>query len=240
MKKPTFVFDLGNVIIYYKPTGTSKRFGRGRTRRRVQARHVQRSRLAGLRRGSGHARGKSIMCSAPQAGQPDIRRIIGGCNRYCNYRAAALKRLTMDGYDCYFLSNTNASAMEYMNGFDYMGMFKGGSESYAVKLSKPDHAIFRLFAERFQSRAGACSSTTIPKQSPPIRGAVLGRTVWRRDADGLYARRGRCAQQRCLNPFDSHSIIFTRILHGTSRFSFIWTSDAFSSFHRLFTFYRLF
>ena len=55
-----------------------------------------------------------------------------------------------------FSASEAASAMEYMNGFDYMGMFKGGVESYAVKLSKPDHAIFRLFAERFQVEPGEC------------------------------------------------------------------------------------
>ena len=71
------------------------------------------------------------MCSKHPELEADIRRIIGGCNEMLQpipESIRALKRLTMDGYDCYFLSNTNASAMEYMNGFDYMGMFKGGIE----------------------------------------------------------------------------------------------------------------
>ena len=67
-----------------------------------------------------------------------------------------LKRLTMEGWDCYFLSNTNAPAMEFMRGYDYFRLFKGGVASYAEHLAKPDPEIFRLFCARFGLEPGEC------------------------------------------------------------------------------------
>ena len=77
--------------------------------------------------------------------------------------------------------------MEYMNGFDYMGMFKGGIESYAVKLSKPDHAIFRLFAERFQVEPGECVFIDDNPQNVAAARECGFRAHCLEDADGLYA-----------------------------------------------------
>ena len=73
-----------------------------------------------------------------------------------------------------------------MNGFDYMGMFKGGIESYAVKLSKPDHAIFRLFAERFQVEPGECVFIDDNYNNVAAARECGFRAYQLEDVDGLY------------------------------------------------------
>ena len=192
MKKPTFVFDLGNVIVYYKPDEYLKRFGL-EGERAAEFKRATFNDPVWLDCDAGLVTREEeieIMCSKHPELEADIRRIIGGCNEMLQpipESIRALKRLTMDGYDCYFLSNTTASAMEYMNGFDYMGMFKGGIESYAVKLSKPDHAIFRLFAERFQVEPGECVFIDDNPQNVAAARECGFRAHCLEDADGLYA-----------------------------------------------------
>lgn len=191
MKKLKFVFDLGNVMVYYKPDEYLKKMG------------LEGERAAAFKRATfddpvwldcdaglvTREEEIEIMCRKHPELAPDIRRIIGGCNEMLQpipESVRALKRLTMDGYECYYLSNTNASAMEYMNSFDYMGMFRGGVESYADRLVKPDRAIFELFARRFNLNPAECVFVDDNLNNVEAARECGFRAYQLTDADGLY------------------------------------------------------
>ena len=107
MKKPTFVFDLGNVIVYYKPDEYLKRFGL-EGERAAEFKRATFNDPVWLDCDAGLVTREEeieIMCSKHPELEADIRRIIGGCNEMLQpipESIRALKRLTMDGYDCTF------------------------------------------------------------------------------------------------------------------------------------------
>lgn len=156
-----FVFDLGNVMVYFQPERYLTDLGYQGERREKLRKAIFTSQAwldcdAGTRT---RAQATELMCiDAPEL-EEDIRRIMARCDEMLAPIAGSvrtLKRLTMEGWDCYFLSNTNAPAMEFMRGYDYFRMFKGGVASYAEHLAKPDPAIFRLFCARFRLEPGEC------------------------------------------------------------------------------------
>lgn len=156
-----FVFDLGNVMVYFQPERYLTDLGyqgerREALRKAIFASHAWLDCDAGTRT---RAQATELMCiDAPEL-EEDIRRIMARCDEMLAPIAGSvrtLKRLTMEGWDCYFLSNTNAPAMEFMRGYDYFRLFKGGVASYAERLAKPDPAIFRLFCARFGLEPGEC------------------------------------------------------------------------------------
>lgn len=156
-----FVFDLGNVMVYFQPERYLTDLGYQGERREKLCKAIFASQAwldcdAGTRT---RAQATELMCiDAPEL-EEDIRRIMARCDEMLAPIAGSvrtLKRLTMEGWDCYFLSNTNAPAMEFMRGYDYFRLLKGGVASYAEHLAKPDPAIFRLFCARFGLEPGEC------------------------------------------------------------------------------------
>lgn len=149
-----FVFDLGNVMVYFQPERYLNDLGYQGERREALRRAIFASQAwldcdAGTRT---RAQATEAMCAAAPDLEEDIRRIMARCDEMLAPIAGSvrtLKRLTMEGRDCYFLSNTNAPALEFMRGYDYFRMFKGGVASYEERIAKPDPAIFRLFCARY-------------------------------------------------------------------------------------------
>lgn len=156
-----FVFDLGNVMVYFQPGSYLKQLGYDDEHIPALWDAIFRS-DAWLACDAGtmtRAEEIEAICAAHPELEADIRLIMGRCDEMLTPIPAsvrALERLTREGYDCYYLSNTNGPAMDFMTHCDYFKMFKGGVASYAEKLSKPDPAIFRLFCERFGLEAGEC------------------------------------------------------------------------------------
>jgi HAD superfamily hydrolase (TIGR01509 family) len=156
-----FVFDLGNVMVYFQPDSYLERLGYGDERIPAlrEAIFMSDAWLACDAGTMTRAEETEAMCAAHPELEADIRRIMARCDEMLAPIPAsvrALERLTREGYDCYYLSNTNEPALDFMAGFDYFRLFKGGVASYAERMAKPDPAIFRLFAARFGLEPGEC------------------------------------------------------------------------------------
>lgn len=157
-----FVFDLGNVMVYYQPRAYLEELGYSGARREELQKAIFGSQ-AWLDCDAGvldRAAEIEVICRDNPALAADVRRVMARCDemlRPIPGSVRALERLTRAGYECYYLSNTNEPAFKFMQGFDYFKLFRGGVASYAERLSKPDPAIFRLFLERFGiAWAGEC------------------------------------------------------------------------------------
>ena len=188
-----FVFDLGNVMVYYQPVAYLEQLGYGGSRLEELKRAIFDSK-AWLDCDAGtldRAAETEAMCAEHPELEADIRRVMEHCEEMLlpiPGSVRALESLTRRGYECYYLSNTNAPAMDFMGGFDYFRLFRGGVASYAELLAKPDPAIFRLFLERF-GIADAQECVFIDDSQPNVDAArACGMNAHRRaDVEGLEA-----------------------------------------------------
>lgn len=156
-----FVFDLGNVMVYFQPEQYLRGLGIAEARipelrRIVFGGPEWRAFDGGL---MSKAEVRAVLCAAHPDMKDDILRALEHDEEMLQPipgSVAALERLAREGYECYFLSNTNEEALMYMSSFDYFRLFRGGVASYKERLSKPDPAIFRMFAQRFGVEPAEC------------------------------------------------------------------------------------
>lgn len=156
-----FVFDLGNVMVYFQPERYMR--GIGIAGERIPA--LRQAIFGGQewRDYDGGLLNREEVCSTLCARYPDMRedieRVLERDEEMLTPipgSAATLERLTREGYACYFLSNTNEAALDFMRSFDYFALFRGGVASYEERISKPDPAIFRLLTQRFGLEPADC------------------------------------------------------------------------------------
>ena len=161
MTKKNFVFDLGNVTVYYQPDEYLKSMGYEGER----AEAIKRATFSApiwVDCDAGLVTRKQMIDSAcekyPEIAD-DIRRTITECEVMLQpipNSIEAFKYLTENGYDCYYLSNTTPEGIKYMSSFDYFKYFKGGIASALERVAKPDHAIFELFTSRYNLKPEDC------------------------------------------------------------------------------------
>ena len=129
------------------------------------------------------------MCAQAPALESDIRAIMARCDEMLQpipHSVRALERLTREGFECYYLSNTNEPALKFISGFEYFKAFNGGIASYAERLAKPDLAIFDAFAKRYAAAPAECVFIDDnPKNVEAARRAGFNALVLS-DPDGLY------------------------------------------------------
>ncbi len=185
------VLDLGNVTVYFQPAEYLRGLG------------YDEARIPELRRAIFDSqpwldcdagtleRPEAIetMCALAPALESDIRAVMARCDEMLQpipNSVRALERLAREGIDCYYLSNTNAPALEFISGFDYFKAFRGGVASYSERLTKPDPAIFELFARRFALSPAEC----VFIDDNPVNVEAARRAGFNalalRDPDGLY------------------------------------------------------
>ncbi|MBO4413465.1 MAG: HAD-IA family hydrolase [Clostridia bacterium] len=158
-----FVFDIGNVLVDWHTmpyiTGTL-----GCTEER--ARELDRIVFEGVEWKNGD-RGlfsrEDTRAALLERYPSDARDIIPLLDRADDilkeytFNTDVLRKLRSKGYGVYYLSNTNPQAFEYMSAnCGFFALMDGGIASFREKLLKPSHAIFELFAERFDKNPSEC------------------------------------------------------------------------------------
>ena len=90
----------------------------------------------------------------------DVSKLLDGADgilKEYRFNTEILRKLRSLGFGVYYLSNTNPQAFEYMKkNCSFFGLMDGGIASFKEKLLKPSHAIFELFAERFDKNPSEC------------------------------------------------------------------------------------
>lgn len=185
------VLDLGNVTVYFKPVEYLR--GLGYDEARIpELKHAIFDSQPWLDCDAGtldRAAEIEAMCAQAPALESDIRAIMARCDEMLQpipNSVRALERLTREGFECYYLSNTNEPALKFISGFEYFKAFSGGIASYAERLAKPDLAIFDAFAKRYAAAPAECVFIDDnPKNVEAARRAGFNALVLS-DPDGLY------------------------------------------------------
>ena len=186
-----FVFDLGNVIVYFKPTEYLKGLGYDGEKLAALRRAIFESQ-AWLKMDAGEITREQetdeIVRGNPEL-EADIRAIMARCDEMLQPIPESVRTLTwlaQRGFECYYLSNTNAPALEYMQSFDYWKYFKGGVASYAELICKPDPAIYELFANRYGLSPQECVFIDDNPQNVLAARGCGYNAYTLLDADGLF------------------------------------------------------
>ena len=153
------VFDLGNVLLRFKPAEDVPRlFGEANAGMLLNA-IFRTPEWIELDRGTlTDAQATEIFCQR----HPQHARAIVDCMARrqemlppIESSVALLPRIKAHGYAMYYLSNYHASLFEIALAQNpFLALFDGGVVSSHVKLIKPDVAIYRALLERYELEAG--------------------------------------------------------------------------------------
>lgn len=185
------ILDLGNVTVYFKPVDYLRSLGYDDARIPALKHAIFDSQpwldcdAGALDRA---AETEAICAQSPEL-EADIRAIMARCDEMLQpipNSVRALERLRGEGFECYYLSNTNAPALEFMRSFEYFKLFCGGVASYEERLAKPDPEIFRTFIERYGAEPAECVFIDDSPANVEAARSVGMNALTLSDADGLY------------------------------------------------------
>ena len=158
------IFDIGGVLVDFRPAGVLKDMGISEERARVILRESIASPLwHEMDRGAIPEEEviAAMRGNVPEEMRADYDRFIEEGKPYLTipfaYSAQWLKQFHDRGYGVYILSNYPVSYFEvHKAGFEFLKHTDGRVVSGYVKLLKPDPAIYRCLLEKYQLKAEEC------------------------------------------------------------------------------------
>ena len=158
------IFDIGGVLVDFRPAGVLKDMGISEKRARVILRESIASPLwHEMDRGAIPEEEviAAMRGNVPEEMRVDYDRFIEEGKPYLTipfaYSAQWLKQFHDRGYGVYILSNYPVSYFEaHKAGFEFLKYTDGRVVSGYVKLLKPDPAIYRCLLEKYQLKAEEC------------------------------------------------------------------------------------
>jgi putative hydrolase of the HAD superfamily len=158
----TIIFDLGNVLLSWKPDEFFDRNGYDRTRKETILKEVFRSN-EWLQLDNGDITIKEAVDSIAVKSilnKEEIRAVFDLRTKILFplvSNTKMLPALKKHGFKLYFLSNFPDDIFdEIHNKYDFFRNFDGGEISARVNASKPDEKIFRIFLKKHSLKAESC------------------------------------------------------------------------------------
>lgn len=160
------VFDLGNVLISFKPAEYLSRIGYSGNKKKIILDDIFGSREWLMLDNGDLSTSEAIdsIAAGSSLKRHEITEIFNRRHEILNPIAPNLKivpELKKQGFRLYFLSNFPADLWERVrtadgNNYSFFKYFDGGLISAEAKLSKPDIRIYRMLLEKYSLRPEEC------------------------------------------------------------------------------------
>ena len=161
-KKVNFIFDLGNVLIYYTPDVYLKSlFSDDNLVDKLLNTIFKSPEWLDMDRGIlTHEEATDIFCTRKPELQSEIRRVMKNYEKTftpIQSSVELLPKLKESGHDLYYLSNMHKEIRDHLvKSFDFFNLFEGGVFSCDVNSIKPSPEIYRFLLNKYNLDPNDC------------------------------------------------------------------------------------